>query len=555
MKADNAPRQFRTPAGHTPHGAPRLLRVFLSSWAVLTALIALWAIATPIAASPDEPAHMVKAAAVVRGEFIGPMTPTGNIVHVPRYIAETHFQTCFAFDPAVSADCQQLTSGESSEIVEARTTAGLYNPVYYLVTGAPTLLFDDDSGIYAMRFLSGALTALFLAMAISMITQWRVARSVLLAFAVSVTPMLLFLGASVNPNAVEAAAIATVFVGVLSFVTRSIKPRQYAAAATMVGLAGAMAVNARGLSPVWLFIAVVVPCLWVPWADVVRALKLREVLGAIATVALGTAFAVAWLLGSNSLTAAVTDPDAVSPYAGVGESWFSGFITVIEKTFEYGRGLVGLFGWLDTPSPPSAIFLWSALVGGFLLVGLVTSRGKALVSLLAILLATVLAPALIQAFYVTDGGYIWQGRYTLPLFLCLMIALGATAAPLFAKLSLSQSKRLVWMVTVAVAASQFYTFAIVLRRYVVGEPTDWITFFTASEWAPPGGKIAILAGYAVLAAGTAFLLGRTLLALPAEYDIVSPRVTDTAFPDARERATTISRRSAAESTDPGALQK
>ncbi|HEX4979347.1 MAG TPA: hypothetical protein VFV35_04710, partial [Acidimicrobiales bacterium] len=46
--------------------------MWLLSFVLAFGLGAVWAIATPVLAHPDEPAHSVKAAAVVRGELVPP---------------------------------------------------------------------------------------------------------------------------------------------------------------------------------------------------------------------------------------------------------------------------------------------------------------------------------------------------------------------------------------------------------------------------------------------------------------------------------------------------
>ena len=54
-----------------------------------------------------------------------------------------------------AADCAVgLEEGDGS-LVDALTTAGLYNPLYYVVVGWPSLVFDDVGGIYAMGIMSG----------------------------------------------------------------------------------------------------------------------------------------------------------------------------------------------------------------------------------------------------------------------------------------------------------------------------------------------------------------------------------------------------------------
>lgn len=51
-------------------GADR--RVFWWSWGVLWLLASVWALANPLMASPDEPAHVVRAASLVRGQVLPP---------------------------------------------------------------------------------------------------------------------------------------------------------------------------------------------------------------------------------------------------------------------------------------------------------------------------------------------------------------------------------------------------------------------------------------------------------------------------------------------------
>ena len=78
----------------------RFLTVGGVAWLLFSVLSISWAFATPIAAAPDEPAHLVKAASVVAGQLVGgEHTPYGDIVDVPYWIAYTHAQTCFAFEP------------------------------------------------------------------------------------------------------------------------------------------------------------------------------------------------------------------------------------------------------------------------------------------------------------------------------------------------------------------------------------------------------------------------------------------------------------------------
>src|SRR3954469_22302855 len=106
-------------------------RAFLVVWALLSALSAVWALATPISGAPAEAAHIVRAASVVRGQLVGTPSPDGHVVTVPRYIADTQRETCFAFHPRVTANCPGDDQRDPGAPTTGTTTAGLYNPLYY----------------------------------------------------------------------------------------------------------------------------------------------------------------------------------------------------------------------------------------------------------------------------------------------------------------------------------------------------------------------------------------------------------------------------------------
>src|SRR5690606_17570297 len=92
-------------------------------------------------------------------------------------------------------------------------------------------------------------------------------------------------------------------------------------------------------------------------------------------------------------------------------------------TFRYAFGMVGQFGWLDTPTTEFTAFAWSAVAGGLVLAGLILLRSRRLAFAVALLAAAILLPAIVQAAYVTGGGVVWQGRYLLPLFACLVVGI------------------------------------------------------------------------------------------------------------------------------------
>ncbi|MFP3464437.1 DUF2142 domain-containing protein [Leifsonia sp. SIMBA_070] len=488
-------------------------RVFLVVWALLSALSAVWALATPISGSPDEPAHIVRAASVVRGQLVGTPSADGHVVTVPRYIADTQRETCFAFHPEVTANCPQADPRDPGALTTGTTTAGLYNPLYYYAVGWPSLLFSNDAGIYAMRIVSGILASLFAALAFLVLWRRHPSPFLVLGFAVAVTPLTLFLNASVNPNGLEATATLAVFAGVLSIVRGGPEVRLGLAAA-VVAVSGFVAVNARGLSPLWVLLALALPLVLLDRRSFWALLRRRQVLVAAAVVVAGTIAAMAWTLGSNSLLNAVDHPESTPQhFAGVGTNPFSGFFITLERTVEYAHGVIGLFGWLDTPAPPEVFFVWTAAIGVLLLASFTLLRSRALLLAGLLLAAFVLLPPIVQGVYITGGGVIWQGRYNLPLFLCLIVGLAVLLSDRIAfAVGEGAWRRLGWIVVVALAAAQFYAFENTLRRYSVGDGGSLKAFLLGSPpWAPPGGNLVLLVIFALLLAGGSWLALRSVL--------------------------------------------
>jgi hypothetical protein len=479
-------------------------RVFFVSWALLSLLSIAWSLATPIAASPDEPAHLVKAASVARGQLIGEQSPLGQVVQVPRYVASTHKETCFAFKPNVTADCASPLSGSSSEIIDSTTTAGLYNPIYYFLVGLPSLVIGDASGLFAMRAVSGILTSLFLACTVMVAWGWRKNTLPMCAIAIATPPMIYFLCGSVNPNAVEVAATLAVFAAMLAIVlqpsTRLLSTR------SAIVLSGAVvAVNARGLSPIWVAIAVFVPLMLTNWATIRGLLRRRPVLVAIAGTTIASAFALVWLLKTNSLAAAFDDNTGLRAYPGVGASPTTGFMTTFRDTFDYAQSMVGNFGWLDTPAPSLTYFIWAVFAGLLLIAGISLLRGRRLLFATFLVAAFLLVPPAIQGAYITGGGMIWQGRYDLPLFSMLAFGLAAVLADqsvVFDEATMSRFCALIWF---GWLLGQYGSFATALKRYAVGADGSWKSMVVSPSWNAPAGNLSWLLAFGMLAAVSAWL--------------------------------------------------
>ena len=465
----------------------------------LSLLSACWAIATPVGAAPDEPAHLVKAASLWHGQLEGENTSSGQLVQVPEWIAETQTQTCFAFEPEVTPDCAPPSSGDD-DLVTSITSAGRYNPSYYLLTAWPVLLAEDQSGVYAMRIVSGLVVALTTALGIGLLATWRAWRLPILGALVAATPMMLFLGGVVNPNALENAAAFTVFAGMLTVVLDRAEGRRLTIALVIVGVVTAVGVNLRALGPLWLAIAVLVPLVLLSRERLLALLRRRIVWVAVGLAVLGLAGAGAWTLTSNALAAGMDTPPPGTP--GIGESPVNGFIWTLLMSAEYGQGIVGVFGWLDTPAPLAVFTLWAALLGALLITAGVVLRGRLLLVVGGLALLLLLLPPILQAVYIQQGGVIWQGRYALPLYSCLVLAAACALAVALRGIPSRIVTRLAVIVAACWFVAQALAFGGALRRYAVGLSASWLDLLEP-EWSPPGGVIPIAVIAVILLAAAA----------------------------------------------------
>lgn len=459
-----------------------------------------WAVSTPLGASPDEPSHIIKAASVVRGEWIGAPTdqPATTTVTVPGDIAGARKWPCFAFQQDKPASCQGVFP--SGPDATAETSAGLYNPVYYTLVGWPSLLTHNaKAAVFGMRAMGAILCSAFLALGFVALRRLGIPFFAgIVTFAVA-TPMVLFLNASVNPNGLEVAS----GVALLSLLLALVRGEGSAGRGLLLTLSvvsAAILANMRGLSPLWVAIIGVIALVGARPGRLPELLRRPSTWVALAGIAVTTGFAIAWILGTNTL-------NAMGTYPGAGTTpWYYAFVTmVLNRSID--PGFVGVFGWLDTFPPGYVVAVWGALAGGVALVALVIARGRLLAAFAIAAAAIVLVPAVTQAGSVMHSGYIWQGRYALVAYASLVIVGGLALAERFDRGVLASVflRRATWTVAVVVVSAQLLALAFTTKRYSLGVDVEWFTFFRHPGWLPPGGAliwlIALVVGLAVVAVG------------------------------------------------------
>jgi len=474
---------------------------FLLVWAGLALVSVSWALATPLGASPDEPAHIIKAAAVVRGELLGDLTDTPGVttVQVPPGIASAKSWTCYAFQAMVEANCI-LPIIDAPGLAAATTSAGLYNPVYYTVVGWPSLLTQDTGhAVFAMRAMSALLSSFFLAVAFCALLQFRKPIITGLAFLAAATPMVFFLAGAVNPNALEISSGAALLCLLLALVRAPHVEHERVQLALVVA-SGFFLANSRGLSPLWMACIAAAVLVCAPPVRLAELLRRPQIWAVVVLLGLSVLAAGLWILNTGTL-------DSMGVYPGAGITTpANAFVTMlVDRSFDIGT--IAVFGWLDTFVPNFVPYFWSFLFFLTVLAGVAVARGRVLMALMILIAALFLVPPIAQAMSVETSGYIWQGRYTLVAYVCTILMAGVAAALAFPRLptfvSRTSSLRAVVIVSALVIVGQVFSILVAVKRYAVGSDGAWTSLFRNAVWAPPGG---LLLWPAVLCVGMALLM-------------------------------------------------
>ena len=476
-----------------PNG--RLLLTAVVAWASLFLVLAAWALASPVGSGPDESNHHAKAAATVRGQFVG--EPTGDqgvtTVRVPVDVADPQGPTpCFRFDPDASADCAPPFADRDGT-VEVRTGVGSYDPVYYLLVGWPTLLADGEQAYLGVRLVSAALVAALFSVVLVVAAALRRDRALPAAAAVALTPMALYLGGLVNPNSVEVAACAAL-AAVAWLLVHDGDGRRRGRWLTLLVACGVLAGTMRTTSPLLVLLVVLGVLLTDPPASV-RLLRTRPALVALGAAVVLLVPAAAWtLLVAGPAGYIPSSPERLGPVEAA--------LRTVGLLPEYGIQMVGILGWFDTHLPPVVLAGWVLAAGAVLVAGLGTSR-RHRPGVVLLLAACVLLPVLVQAAGAGEYGIIWQGRYGLPLACATVLVAGLVAGSDVVRPP--AVRRLTVVLWSAAVLGHAAAFATAYRRYSVGEGRPASLVLEGAGWQAPGGPVLVSVAFVVGLLGTATL--------------------------------------------------
>jgi hypothetical protein len=466
-------------------------------WTAYVLLLTSWAISNPPFMAPDEIDHYLHALALAEGQVFGHpphFTPhessndpqrawTNASTRAFRLHSEevSPYPSCEYRDFEGPLRCSYRVIAEPE--VTLRSAVGTYPPLPNIVPGLSARLAGNSLwGVRAARLANVALGAAALLLILLASSDAPVA---LTACGLALTPMVLFVTASVNTSAAEIVAGTTFTALGLRLIRNGWQGKWW----IPMGLAGAALPLSRSAGGLWLILLIALIVATDP-----SAIRQRNARYVMAASGLGFAAAVGW--------AAAAEP-ALTPTLS---KFFSQLGDALRGSRGVIKGLVGDFGYLTVPVPRVVVVLW--LLGVAVLLaqaGLSTGRRGRLL-LVATAAACVIAPIAFFVFVYAQTGYPMQARHYLPFVVALPLLAGHLLAERPRKRPLLPL--LVVFVAAVLPAVHFVAWYVNFRQWTVGRHGPLI-FTTASGWTPP---LGIVAWVAITIAGAGALVAGYLLA-------------------------------------------
>lgn len=487
-----------------------------TTFALATIVSGSWLLATPLFGAPDEPAHSIRAASIVRGEILGREKQgieNELVVEAPGiYLDAAGELGCYVFARSIPAECAEFEG--STDLREMPTAAGRHPPAYYAIAGLPSLLSASDLGIYLMRLVGVLIMAAFVASSLASLERLQVRGIAVLGLLVATTPMVWFVSGIVNPSAVEIAA------GLGLWVSGTVLALEAGTGADprllrRVGVAAIVLALSRQLGPLWLGLAAVTFVVIAGWPAIRRLMASRRA-RAWAGAALAAVVAqVAW----NVIVRPVEPRESEKLVLSVGRAFRLSLGDSVNRYKEY----FGWTGWLDSPPPAVTVAIWSVALAALLGVAIIWGRARLVWCAVAVAAVTVAAPVAFETVEASDLGFFWQSRYTLPFAVGVPVLL-AVACALRAPAERRELHRFVKVMAVLLVVGQVLAFGQALRRNAIGYDGS-LRFLYDPVWAPPLPPWLLVLGFA--AAVTAF----TAWALTTPGDGVVTTPSDRPAPD------------------------
>ena len=454
-------------------------RVSFAVFAALIVVFSAWNLASPPGSGPDEAPHVVRAASIAHGQLVGDADPIegggSRVVRAAQVMASLNqLPACWRGHVDVSAGCTTAFVG-STALVDVRTPAGAAPPAYYFIPALALDLKMSSGGVLLGREFSAIVCAALISFAVGLLRLVRPRPFVMAAVFISLTPTMLFISSVVNPSALEIASALLLWVATLLLATEPLSSAHRRMLVWTTAIAATIFVLSRQLSPLWLVLVALTFVIVAGWRTAWAVVRSREGIGASVLIGVASLLAVAWLQVEAPLK-------SQNGLAKKMDTWKALSTATGNVGYVYQTAVTGI-GWLDFKVPQGALITYSIAAGALLVLGAAAARGRLRWAMLLMATATIVLPILIEASQYEHLGQTWQGRYSWPLAVGVLVMCGIAldrSDLATSRTMLTTTRALLGLVAFANA----FTFYFALRRYEVGVHGS-VWFLGDIQWDPP----------------------------------------------------------------------
>jgi hypothetical protein len=469
--------------------------------AAFFSLMVVWSFLTPLFSGPDEPSNFIRSAAVVRGEWIGENYPASieksywsTYVHIdPQFGTANAIPWCFAPFPE-KPGCGIAVEDAPVVDIPTWTNMGRYPPLPFVISGIGTVFGATDRSVLMARLMTSLVSAVLIACSAYAILRRQQS---LLGLLLALTPGTIFLASAMNPSAIEICSAIAVW-SILPSVIQDKAPDR--TTQTIFLAAGVLLIATRPIGIVVYISAVLIS--WIAYGNTALAQVIKTNKTALSVHGLSAALMAWWYVAVYSFQ--------TSPSLTVGNQKLS-LSTQINQSLQHIPELldqhVGNFGWLDTPIPRGALWLYALLAAVAISTSLQRLGKRKTLALTLLSCAVVgISLAVDMNFYAMFGWFGAQGRHITPILV---------GVPLLAVAQSSFGTRFHIALVTGWSVAMVWAGLGALRRYTVGvNGNNAFSMFTERTWNPFGGfwvAVSLLVVATALVA-TTFLSSRQALA-------------------------------------------
>jgi hypothetical protein len=446
-------------------------------------LLVSWAQSNPPFAAPDEPDHYLRAIAVAGGAV-----RASEEVRVPAGLWSEQVLACNKHQPTRTARCLDAVRPTATR-VGADSRAGNYPPVFYALPGFAVRASSTPTSANVTARLVVALTSAFVLAAAALLLWDARARLVsVIGLVVAVTPMVMFVSATLSSSALEVSAGIAFLASLVRLTRGPTLTLAWAATATF----GSLLILSRSAGVLWAALGAI---LIVALVGIGTASNLARSSRRAAQFTAGALVAAA---AANRLWEHAYGSD-VTQVGPLSTPWYS---RIPEAVGEFGRlasEWVGVFGWLDSYMPVSAHLAWFLMIAAIAALALTLGETRERLTLVAAMVLSVVLAIVVSATFASgDFGGGAQARHFLPVLVSIPLLSGEVVDRNRDRIA---RPTILAVTTITVIAAIIHAVALYAnaRRHAVGADGPWL-FASSAEWTPPLGWGATF-GLAALGAG------------------------------------------------------